>query len=98
VCTSIDGRKQPIEIRWQLFGLSLTYPRTVLNLKTLEGDRVNGFVKRQIDIGSKQPIHQLQLCNKCEEKRPPEGGIQMNPSKWYCASCWAKKVTVRNLK
>ena len=59
---------------------------------------MNGFAKQQMDIGSRQPIHPLKLCNKCEEKRPPEGGIQLSPSKWYCAACWAKKVTVRNLK
>ena len=56
------------------------------------------FVKTRIDIGSKQPIHQLKLCNKCEEMKPPEGGIQMTPSKWYCAPCWTKRVVVRNLK
>ena len=59
---------------------------------------MSGFVKQQLDIGSRQPIHQLKLCNKCEEKRPPEGGVQMTPAKWYCAACWTKKVTVRNLK
>jgi hypothetical protein len=56
------------------------------------------FVKQQLDIGSKQPIHQLKHCDKCETMKPPEGGIQMNPSKWYCAHCWTKRVVVRNLK
>lgn len=59
---------------------------------------MSGFVKQQLSLGSKQPIHQLKLCNKCDEMKPPEGGIQMNPSKWYCAPCWTKRVTVRNLK
>lgn len=56
------------------------------------------FVQQKIHIGSKQPIHQLKHCDKCDDKRPPEGGIQMNPTKWYCARCWTKRVTVRNLK
>lgn len=56
------------------------------------------FVKQQLSFGGKQPIHQLKHCSKCETMKPPEGGIQMNPSKWYCAHCWTKRATVRNLK
>lgn len=59
---------------------------------------MNGFVKQQLEIGSKQPIHQLKECNKCNEIKPPEGGIQMSPSKWYCAGCWTNRATRRNLK
>ena len=59
---------------------------------------MNGFVRRQLEIGSKQPIHQHKHCNKCDDIKPPEGGIQMSPSKWYCAPCWTKRVTNRNLK
>lgn len=58
---------------------------------------MSGFVKQQLDIGSKQPLHQHKLCNKCESMKPPEGGIQMSPNKWHCARCWTKRVTVRNL-
>jgi hypothetical protein len=50
-----------------------------------------------IDIGSKQPVHQLQLCNKCEQQKPPEGGISMGP-KWYCQSCGVKRTTGRDLR
>lgn len=56
------------------------------------------FVKQHLDIGSKQPVHQMKLCDKCNETKPPEGGIQMNPNKWYCAPCWTKRVVGRNLK
>lgn len=35
--------------------------------------------------------HQLRFCDKCERKQPPEGGIQMSPGRWYCASCWIKR-------
>jgi hypothetical protein len=55
------------------------------------------FTSHHLQLGSKQPVHQLQLCNKCEEKRPPEGGIQMSAAKWICACCWTKRVTTRNL-
>jgi len=34
----------------------------------------------------------LRLCDKCETKKPPEGGIQMGHGRWYCASCWMKRV------
>jgi hypothetical protein len=56
---------------------------------------MNGFVAQQLVLGSKQPHHQLKECNKCKEVRPPEGGIQMSPNKWYCANCWTKRVTRR---
>lgn len=59
---------------------------------------MNGFVKQQLDIGAKQPLHRMKECNKCNEMRPPEGGIQMNHTKWHCAACWTSRVTKRNLK
>ena len=58
---------------------------------------MSGFVKRQLQLGDKQPLHKYKLCNKCEELRPPEGGVQMNPSKWHCAACWTRRVIGRSL-
>jgi hypothetical protein len=58
---------------------------------------MNGFVNRQLQLGSKQPIHKYKLCNRCEEMRPPEGGIELSPTKWSCAGCWTNRVTKRNL-
>ena len=59
---------------------------------------MSGFVKRQLDMGgSRQPVHQYKLCNKCEEVKPPEGGIQMSPNRWHCALCWTKRVTIDKL-
>jgi hypothetical protein len=55
------------------------------------------FTTIHLQLGSKQPVHKYQLCNKCEEMRPPEGGIQMSAAKWICACCWTKRVTTRNL-
>jgi formylmethanofuran dehydrogenase subunit E len=57
---------------------------------------MNGFVAQQLTLGSKQPIHQLKQCNKCDEMKPPEGGIQMSPSKWHCAACWTKRAIKRS--
>jgi hypothetical protein len=58
---------------------------------------MNGFVNRQLEIGSKQPVHKYRLCTKCEEQRPPEGGVDMSPTRWHCSVCWAHRVTSRNL-
>ena len=46
---------------------------------------MNGFTRHQLEIGSKQPIHKYKLCNKCEEMRPPEGGIELSPTRWSCS-------------
>ena len=42
--------------------------------------------------GSSRNSQPLRLCDKCETKKPPEGGIQMGHGRWYCASCWIKKT------
>jgi hypothetical protein len=58
---------------------------------------MSGFVRHQLEIGSKQPVHKYRLCAKCEEMRPPEGGVDMSPSRWHCSVCWAHRATKRNL-
>ena len=59
---------------------------------------MSGFVRRQLSIGGdRQPLHQYKLCNKCEEAKPPEGGVQMSPTRWHCALCWTKRVTIDKL-
>ena len=42
-----------------------------------------------------QPAHKFLRCDKCEAMRPPEGGVDLNPNKWFCASCWARRATKR---
>jgi hypothetical protein len=59
---------------------------------------MNGFVRQQLAIGSKQPFHRYKECSQCNEMKPPEGGIQMSQTKWHCVVCWANRVTRRNLK
>jgi hypothetical protein len=59
---------------------------------------MNGFVRRQLAIGSVQPLHKLKECAQCNEMKPPEGGIQMSHTKWHCVSCWTNRVTRRNLR
>jgi hypothetical protein len=58
---------------------------------------MSGFAKRQLDIGSKQPLHKYKLCNKCDVEKPPEGGIDMG-HKWICAHCWVARKTSSNLR
>ena len=54
------------------------------------------FTKKQIEMPqSSINAHKFKLCNKCEELRPPEGGINMSPSKWICAHCWVVRTTRR---
>ena len=57
---------------------------------------MNGFVKRQLSLNNIQPqTHQFKQCDKCEQEKPPEGGIQMSLNKWYCAGCWTNRVVRR---
>jgi len=58
----------------------------------------SNFVNNHIRLNGNMHGHKLQLCNKCEEKKPPEGGVQMSASRWICASCWTNRVTSQNLK
>lgn len=54
------------------------------------------FVKQQLQLkAATRPVHQLKLCTKCEEKKQPEGGIDMGRGRWVCAACWTHKATRR---
>lgn len=39
----------------------------------------------------------LKVCIQCTEPKPPEGGIDMSPTRWLCARCW-KTFSHRRLK
>ena len=41
--------------------------------------------------GSSRNVQPLRLCDKCETKKPPEGGVQRGSGRWYCAVCWMKR-------
>ena len=58
----------------------------------------SNFVNNHIRLNGNVHGHKLRLCNKCEEMRLPEGGVQMSASRWICASCWTNRVTSQNLK
>ncbi len=55
------------------------------------------FVKNHLRISeytpAKQLAHQYKLCSKCETMKPPEGGVEMGPGRWRCASCWTVRAT-----
>lgn len=44
-----------------------------------------------------QPAHAFRDCIRCNEQRPPEGGVDMGASKWVCAKCWSR-VALRRAK
>ena len=51
------------------------------------------FAASQIALKG-SPIHgsKFLLCHYCEEKKMPEGGIQLSPRRWVCAVCWVDKL------
>ena len=58
----------------------------------------NNFVNNPVRLNGNVHGHKLQLCNKCNQQKPPEGGVEMSATKWICASCWTNRVTSQNLK
>lgn len=47
----------------------------------------NSFAKQH------QPAHKFKFCVRCNESKPPEGGIELSRERWYCAKCWTLKMT-----
>lgn len=57
------------------------------------------FVKHQIGLpntGTKS--YTYKMCAKCDARKPAEGGIEMSPARWICASCWTKRVVGQRKK
>jgi hypothetical protein len=51
------------------------------------------FATQQIAMtGSAINGNKYKLCHYCEEKKLPEGGIQLTQRKWVCAACWVDKM------
>jgi hypothetical protein len=42
-------------------------------------------------------MHKFKFCTKCQESKPPEGGINIG-FKWHCQRCWINRTTNRHLK
>ena len=42
-------------------------------------------------------LHPFKICNKCDEQKPPEGGIDMG-HKWICQPCWIMRLTGKHLR
>jgi hypothetical protein len=41
--------------------------------------------------GTPRNANPFKLCDgQCQSAKPPEGGVQISPTKWVCASCWPK--------
>jgi hypothetical protein len=46
--------------------------------------------------GTPRNASPLKQCNgPCQSPKPPEGGVQMKPQKWICASCWQQRMNAR---
>ena len=65
----------------------------------MSGEKMkSNFVNNHVRLNGNVHGHKLKLCNKCEEMKPPEGGVQMSAARWICASCWTDRETGKNLK
>lgn len=49
-------------------------------------------------VNSNRATGQTKWCDQHKAMVPPEGGIQFNPNKWMCASCWVKFNARRRAK
>ena len=55
------------------------------------------FLKQGIDLPqTPRHSHQFKFCTKCSQDKPPEGGIEMGPTRWVCATCWTRQAIRRN--
>ena len=50
-----------------------------------------------LGLNGNQPVHRLRICNKCDETKPPEGGVDMG-HKWICQACWIMRLTGKHLR
>ncbi len=57
------------------------------------------FVRKQIAMpNTPRNARPFKLCDWCETKRAPEGGMEMGRSRWMCAECWNRRATNRSGK
>lgn len=49
-------------------------------------------MKNKVIDNDSRNAHPFRLCSRCEEKKPPEGGVAMGPGKWVCAACWLYRM------
>lgn len=33
----------------------------------------------------------LRPCSGCQKTVPPEGGINLSPTRWICVACWQQR-------
>ena len=51
------------------------------------------FATRSIILpGSLKTSEALRECSKCGDQRAPEGGVDLSPTRWVCARCWARRA------
>ena len=48
----------------------------------MSGEKMkSNFVNNHVRLNGNVHGHKLRLCNKCEEMKPPEGGVQMSAAR-----------------
>jgi hypothetical protein len=52
-----------------------------------------GGIQINLD-GSRKDTHPLKQCSN-GHTASPGGGIQLSPTKWLCATCWARRASRR---
>jgi hypothetical protein len=51
------------------------------------------FTKHQLKLpGSAKTAQNYKTCSVCEKDQPPEGGIEMSPTRWVCVVCWTRQT------
>ena len=56
------------------------------------------FADRQLSLPNsfRKELHKFKLCGKCQKEKPPEGGTELGPGRWICASCWSRRAIQRS--
>ena len=51
------------------------------------------FTKHQLKLpGSAKTAKNYKTCSVCEKEQPPEGGVEMSPTRWVCVVCWTRST------
>jgi hypothetical protein len=50
------------------------------------------FTKHQLKLPGSPPLGQkYKHCATCKQDKPPEGGVEMSPTRFVCVVCWNRR-------
>jgi hypothetical protein len=50
------------------------------------------FTKHQLKLpGSAKTAKNYKHCATCKKDQPPEGGVEMSPTRFVCVVCWNRR-------